>query len=112
METQRNIYLAAGESLLAIHNPAGLPNMGSGSHVSLFLVFTAGLFFSIVALKSGIFPKTVAILGLLTNITGLFFFPLLIFAPDWHWIAPTTSAPFRIFWYLGSAWQLWKMGKE
>lgn len=111
-EAQRNIYLAAGESLLAIHNPAGLPNLGSGSHISLFLVFIAGLLFSIVALRSGVFPKSIAIFGLLTNIIGLCFFPLLVFAPKWHWIAPTTSAPFRMLWYLTSAWQLWKMGKE
>ena len=111
-EAQRATYLAAGESLLAIHNPAGLPNLGAGSHISLLLVFTAGLLFSIVMLRSGAFNKTTAIIGLLTNITGLLFIPLLIFAPEFHWISPTVSAPFRLIWYLMCAFRLLKLAKE
>lgn len=111
-EAQQTIYLAAGESLLAIHNPAGLPNLGAGPHIALFLVFTAGLLFSIVMLRSGVFNKTTAIIGLLTNITGLLFLPLLIFSPEFHWISPTISAPFRLIWYLMCALQLLKLAKE
>jgi len=111
-ETQRTIYLAAGEGLLAIHNPAGLPNLGSGSHISLFLIFMAGLFFSIVMLNSGVFSKATGVVGLLMNILGLLFFPLLIFAPGFHWISPTLSAPFRMIWYVMSALKLLKLAKE
>lgn len=111
-EAQRTIYLAAGESLLAIHNPAGLSKLGAGPHIALFLVFTAGLLFSIVMLRSGAFNKTTAIIGLLTNITGLLFIPLLIFAPEFHWISPTVSAPFRLIWYLMCAFRLLKLAKE
>jgi hypothetical protein len=111
-ESQRAIYLAAGESLLAIHNPAGLPNLGTGTHISLFLVFTAGLLFSVVMLRSKVFNKTTAILGILTNSLGLLFFPLLILAPEWHWISPTASAPFRVLWYVMSAIRLLKLARD
>jgi len=111
-ETQRQVYLAAGESLLAIHNPAGLPNLGAGIFISLFFVFTAGLLFSVVMLRSEIFSKTTAIMGILTNSLGLLLFPLLILAPEFHWISPTASAPFRMIWYVMSAIQLLKLSKE
>ena len=108
---ERAMYLAAGESLLAIHNPAGLPDLGAGPHISLFLIFIAGLLFSVVMLRSIIFTKTTAVMGLLMNIFGLLFFPLLVFAPDFHWIAPTVSAPFRMIWYVMSAIQLLRLAK-
>ena len=110
-EAQRAVYLAAGESLLAIHNPAGLPNLGAGPHIALFLVFTAGLLFSVVMLHSGAFNKKTAIIGLLSNGLGLLFVPLLILPPAFHWIAPTISAPFRIIWYVMSALRLLKAAK-
>jgi hypothetical protein len=110
-EAQRAAYLAAGESLLAIHNPAGLPDLGAGTHISLFLIFIAGLLFSVVMLRSIIFTRTTAVMGLLMNIFGLLFFPLLVFAPDFHWIAPTVSAPFRMIWYVMSAIQLLRLAK-
>ena len=111
-EAQRAIYLAAGESLLAIHNPRGLPDLGTGSHLSLFFVFTAGLLFSVVMLRSKVFNRTTAILGLLTNIFGLLYFPLLVFAPAYNWISPTLSAPFRVIWYVMSALRLLKISKK
>jgi hypothetical protein len=111
-EAQRSIYLAAGESLLAIHNPAGLPKLGAGSHISLFFVFAAGLLFSVLMLRSAVFNKTTAIVGLLTNCLGLLIFPLLILAPEFHWISPTVSAPFRMIWYVMSALRLLKLSTE
>lgn len=108
-EAQRAVYLAAGESLLAIHNPAGLPNLGAGLHISLLLVFTAGLLFSVAMLRSGVFTKTTAVIGIIMNILGLLFFPVLILAPEFHWIPPTASAPFRMIWYVMSAIQLLKL---
>jgi hypothetical protein len=111
-ETQRQMYLAAGEGLLASHNPGGLPNLGAGSHISLFLVFTAGMLFSVIMLRSEVFSKTTAIMGLLTNGFGLLFFPVMILIPEFHWIPPTASAPFRMIWYLMSAIQLWKLARE
>jgi hypothetical protein len=41
--SQKDLFLAAGEGLLAIHNPTLRPDQGAGVHISLFLVFTAGL---------------------------------------------------------------------
>ena len=111
-DAQRAMYLAAGEGLLAIHNPNLLPNLGAGIHISLFLIFMAGLLFSAVMLRSAVFNKATAIMGLLTNSLGLLFFPLLVFAPEFHWISPTASAPFRMIWYVMSALGLLKMTRE
>jgi len=111
-DAQRTIYLAAGESLLALHNPAGLPKLGAGIFISLFMIFTAGLLFSVEMLRSQIFSKITGIAGLLTNILGLLLFPLLVLGPEWHWLSPTASAPFRMIWYVMSAIQLFRLAKE
>jgi hypothetical protein len=107
-EAEQAIFLAAGEALLAIHNP-GVIYQGTGIYLSLFLLLLAGLIISIVMLRSGIFNKVTAIIGILANGFGLTYFIALPFIPQVSWLFPTISAPFRMIWYILIAIKLFQL---
>jgi hypothetical protein len=75
-QAARNTFLAAGEALLAVNNPAAL-HQGTGIYLSLFLVLLAGLVMSVVMLRSNVFSKTTTIAGILANGFGLGYYIVL-----------------------------------
>lgn len=105
-ESQQAAFLAAGEALLAIHS------QGAGIRVSLFLVLLGGLLISIVMLRSRVFSKTTAWMGILANAIGLGFFIALAFDPALVAIPASISAPFRLIWYFLIALRLLKLGSS
>jgi hypothetical protein len=110
-DAQKSLLLAAGEALLAIHNP-GSTHQGTGIYTSLFLVLLAGLIISIVMLRSDVFGKATAWTGILANSFGLGHFIALLVAPTTPAILalPTViSAPFRVTWYVLTAVQLFQL---
>jgi hypothetical protein len=107
---EQSLYLAAGEALLAVENPGRLLQ-GTGVHLGLFLVLLAGLMLSIVMFNSHYFTKATAIAGTLANGLGLLLFPFLLAAPSLAWIPPSSSALFRILWYVLSAITLLKLAR-
>jgi len=109
-DTQRSIYLSAGEVLLAANNPDFI-YQSTGIFMSLFLVLLAGLIISVVMLRSNIFSKTTATVGILANGIGLFYFITLAFLPAIYWIPHPISAPFRVVWYFLIAMRLFKLSK-
>jgi hypothetical protein len=108
-DAQRAMFLAAGEAILAIHNPGEL-SQGTGIYLSLFLVLASGLLISIVMLRSTVFGKATAYVGLLANGLALGYFAALIFAPALVWLPPSVSAPFRLIWYILIAVRLFQLG--
>jgi hypothetical protein len=92
-------FLAAGEALLAIHNPGKL-HQGTGIHLSFLLVLLAGLLISLILLRSTRFYKATAYCGIMANLFALGYFPVLILGANIVWIFPTVSAPFRLVWYI------------
>ena len=58
-DMQKAMFLAAGEALLAIHNPGAL-HQGTGIYLSLLLVLLAGLIISLVMLRSTVFSRATA----------------------------------------------------
>lgn len=110
-ESTRSALLAAGEALLAINNPAAMIQ-GTGIYTSLLFVTLAGLIISIVMLKSDIFGKTTALVGILANGLGLGYFVVLVFAPSIYALPTIVSAPFRVTWYLLVARQLFRLGRN
>ena len=108
---QKTIYLNAGEALLATHN-AGIMQQGTGMHASLFLVLLAGLIFSLVMFRSPDFNTATAVVGLLANGIALVGFIALVAAPEIYWLFPTSSAPFRMIWYVLIVIQLLKVDKK
>ena len=101
----RDIYLAAGEALLAVNNHS------TGTYLSLFLVLVAGLIISIVMLRSDIFGTGTAVVGIIANGLALGYFITLAVAPEIIWLPPTLSAPLRIIWYILIAIKLFQLDK-
>ena len=97
-------FLAAGEALLATHNPAGV-NLG------LFLVALAGLIASVVMLRTRVFGRATAILGIVANSLVLTFYVALPLAPKIAPLFPATSALFRLLWYILIARRLFQLGR-
>jgi hypothetical protein len=108
-DAQRSMFLAAGEAMLAIHNP-GATYQGTGIYTSLLLVTFAGLIISMVMLRSSIFSKATAYVGVLANGFGLGYFIALAFAPAICFLPPSISAPFRVTWYILIARRLFQLG--
>jgi hypothetical protein len=108
-DAQRSMFLAAGEALLAINNPGAI-YQGTGIYVSLFLVLLAGLIISIDMLRSSVFSKATAYVGILANAFGLGYFVALAFVPALYALPPIISAPFRVIWYVLIALGLFRLG--
>jgi hypothetical protein len=108
---EQSNLLAAGEALLAEDNP-GFLYQGTGIYLSLFLILLAGLIISVVMMRSRVFGKTTAIMGILANGIGLCYFLFLVFAPAAIWIPHSVSAPFRVIWYFLIALRLFKLARE
>jgi hypothetical protein len=103
-DAMRAQFLAAGEALLATHNPAGV-NLG------LFLVALAGLIASVVMLRTRVFGRATAILGIVANSLVLTFYVALPLAPEIAPLFPATSALFRLLWYILIARRLLQLGR-
>ena len=108
-DARRSMLLAAGEALLAINNPGAI-HQGTGIYISLLLVTLAGLIMSIVMLRSHIFGKVTASVGLLANGFLLGYFIALAFAPALYALPVIISAPFRVTWYVLIARKLFQLG--
>jgi hypothetical protein len=110
-DAQRSTLLAAGEALLAIERP-GVVYQGIRIHTSFFLVVTAGLISSLVMLRSSIFGRATAIVGILANgirLGGLF---TLALTPSIYSFAIPISAPFRVTWYVMTALTLLRLARK
>ena len=103
-DAQRATFLAAGEALLAIHNPGGV-------FLSLLLVALAGLIASLVMLRSRVFGKTTATVGIVANALVLGYFVALALVPGIAFLFPPISAPFRVVWYTLIARRLFQLGR-
>jgi len=103
-DATRAMLLAAGEALLAIHNPAGI-------HLGLLLVALAGLVASVVMLRSRIFGKATATVGVVANSLVLTYYVALPLAPEIAFLFPATSAPFRLLWYILITRRLFQLGR-
>ena len=104
-DTMQTMFLAAGEALLAIHNPDGV-------QLGLLLVALAGLIASVVMLRSQVFGKVTAVFGLVANSLVLTYFVALPVVPAIAFLFPAASAPFRLLWYILIARRLFQLGRD
>lgn len=107
-DLQRSALLAAGQALLAIHNSGA--NYGSGPYVSFLFANLAGLIIAAVMLRSSMFGKLAAWMGILANFFGLSYYLTLVFAPSMSAIPLSASAPFLLIWYLVVGRKLLRLG--
>lgn len=108
-DTQRAMFLAAGQAVLAIHNNANY--QGAGIYMSFLLVSIAGLIISSVMLQSNIFSKGTAYVGILANVFELGYYIILAFAPGIVFIPVSASAPFLLIWYILIGRRLFQLGQ-
>jgi hypothetical protein len=110
-DAQRATFLAAGEALLAIYNPGAI-YQGTGYYVGYFFVLLAGLIISVVMLRSSVFGKATAYVGILANGLALGHFLALAFAPALIVVPTPVSAPFRVLWMVLIALRLFRLGRH
>ena len=103
-ELASNLYLAAGEALLAQCE-------GTAAYASLFFVSLAGLIISILMLRSTVFNRAAGILGVLANGIMLVYFIVLPIAPSLMVLPFVLSAPFRVTWYVVVGLRLLKLSR-
>ena len=111
-DAQRSMLLAAGQAMLAIHDPNVL---GPGA-MGFLLVTVAGLIISAVMLRSGVFGKITAYTGILANAFGLGYPIGVAIAPRTVVIpmvatALSASACFLVIWYIGIARRLLQLAR-
>ena len=109
-DAQRSGLLAAGQALLAIHNSGA--NYGSGPYVSFLFINLSGLTIAVVMLRSSVFGKFAAWMGILANSLGLSYYLTLGFVPSASVIAVSSSAPFLLIWYLVVGRRLLRLGSS
>ncbi len=107
-ETHRTALLAAGEALLAVHNPGAI-YQGTGIYFSLLLVTLAALLFSLIMLRSSVFGKPTALVGIVATVSQLGYFVALPLAPAILALPFVVSAPFRVTWYVLIALKLFRL---
>jgi hypothetical protein len=110
-DAQRAMFLAAGEALLAIYNPGAI-YQGMGYYVGYFSVLFAGLIISVVMLRSRIFYKATAYVGIGANALPLADFFVLAFAPALYGLPTAASALFRVTWYVLIAFGLFRLARR
>ena len=110
-DLERTMALAAGEALLAIHN-AGAVFQGAGVTLALFLVTVAGLIIAAVMLRSDVFGKATAIIGILAHGAMLVYLVTWTLPPAIRAIPPSLSGLFLFIWYLLIGIKLLKLGSK
>jgi hypothetical protein len=107
-DAQGAMFLAAGEALLAIYNPGSIQR-GTGFYAGYGLVILAGLIISVVMLRSQVFSKATAWVGILANALVLVDFVILAFVPAIYGWPTATSALFRVTWMVLIALGLFRL---
>jgi hypothetical protein len=116
-DIQKTMLLAAGDALLAINrftSPGAHP--GSGGYLSLFLIASAGMITSIVMLRSSIFNRATAYVGILASAFDLIYCFAFAFIPtvDTELLAVIFipfAGLFLMIWHIMAGWRLYQLGK-
>jgi len=117
-DTQRTMLLAAGEAMLAINrfsSPGAHP--GTGGYVSLLLIAIAGMITSIVMLRSDVFNRATAYVGILASAFDLAYCIAFAFMPavDSELLAVIfipAAGFFLMIWHIMVGWRLYQLGKD
>ena len=117
-DTQRTMLLAAGEAMLAINrfsSPGAHP--GTGGYVSLLLIAIAGMITSVVMLRSDVFNRATAYVGILASAFDLAYCITFAFMPtvDSELLAVIfipAAGLFLMIWHIMVGWRLYQLGKD
>ena len=109
-DAQRSLFLAAGQAILANTNQRAV----EGFNIGLLLVSVAGLIVSAVMLRSNIFSKVTAYVGILANAISLAEYFRLAFVPAavlLLLIIAIASGILLLIWYILIARRLFQLGQ-
>jgi len=109
-DAQRSLFLAAGQAMLANTNQRAV----EGFNMGLLLVSVAGLIVSAVMLRSNIFSKVTAYVGILANALSLAEYFRLVFVPEAVLLLlflALASCLFLLIWYILIARRLFQIGR-
>ena len=117
-DTQRTMLLAAGKAMLAINrfsSPGAHP--GTGGYVSLLLIAIAGMITSVVMLRSDVFNRATAYVGILASAFDLAYCITFAFMPtvDSELLAVIfipAAGLFLMIWHIMVGWRLYQLGKD
>ncbi len=99
-EAQRAMFLAAGQAMLAIYN-------GTAFHVSYVITAVAFLIISVVMLRSNLFSKATAYIGIAANVIALG-----LYLPTIGIYISIFSVVFLLIWYILIARRLFQLGQD
>lgn len=106
----RTAFLIAGEALLALDNP-GTPAMSSAVAIAFFLVTVASLIASVAMLRSTVFARSTAWVGIVAHLILLGRFLAIPLPPAYAAIPPSLSAPLLIAWNIMIAKRLIRLAR-
>ncbi len=114
-EAQKSVLLAAGQALLAINRFSVGSHPGSGGYASLLLLAVAGLITSVVMLRSNVFNRITAYVGILASVLDLAYCTTFVFVSS---VDPATLAIyfipaagfFLMIWHVLIGWRLYRLG--
>ncbi len=116
-EAQKTALLAAGRALLAINrfsSPGGHP--GAGGYLSLLLIALAGMITSVVMLRSAIFNRATAYMGILASALDLAYCIAYVFVPTTNsgrlaiYFIPAAGL-FLMLWHILVGWRLCQLSR-
>ncbi len=116
-EAQRTLLLAAGEAMLVINrfsDPGSHP--GTGGYISLLLIAVAGMITSLVMLRSDVFNRATAYVGILASAFDLAYGIAYAFVPtvDSELLGilfiPAAGLLLMI-WHIMVGWRLYQLGR-
>ena len=110
-EAQRAGLLAAGQAVLAFHNPSAI-YQGTGAYLSWLFVAVAGLLFSVAMLQGQMFGRATALVGLLAGACDLAYCLTLAFAPGLRVFLVATAGAFWMIWHLMVGRRLLQLAKR
>ncbi len=108
-EAQRSMFLAAGQAVLAISQPIA-PYQGTGAYMSLLLQAITGLIISIVMLRSKVFSKATAYVGILASAFDLIYCITFAFVPGIEVYLLSAAGLFLFIWHILVGLRLCQLG--
>lgn len=114
-EMQRNMLLASGQAMLSINRFSDLgSHPGTGGYLSLLFVAIAGLITSVVMLRSAVFNRATAYVGILASTFDLAYCIAFAFVPmiDSELLAIIfipAAGLFLVIWHIMVGWKLYHL---
>lgn len=108
-EMQRALLQAAGQAMLVLSDPM-MVGPSTGTYVSLLLVALSGLIFSAVMLRSDVFGKATASVGITASALDLTFCFTVAFLPGLKVVLLATAGLFWFLWHILIAYRLIQLG--